>query len=148
MAAGAVLVLPFRLSRYLHLDTDTVKLMPDPPTVTSVHDDDGPILLSAEWQIDPERRDQFIAAMEPVRIALKRQGALSFHLVEEVNRPGHMLESFTVATWAEYQRLPERVTMTEKAIHDALMAASGSEPPALLVHREINLKTRQTKEKV
>ena len=110
--------------------------------------DDGPILLTADWQINPDRRDQFIAAMEPVRMALKRQGALSFHLVEEVERPGHMLESFTVATWAEYQRLPERVTMTEKAIHDALMAASGSEPPALLVHREINLKTHQTKEKL
>ncbi len=141
MAVSAVLVLPLRLSRYMDVDTDTATLLADPPTVTSVHDDDGPILLTARWQIDPARRDDFVAAMEPVRRALKRQGALSFRLVEDVEQPGHMLESFTMATWSEYQRLPHRATMADKEIHVALVDAAGSEVPALTAHRVIKLRS-------
>jgi len=141
MAVSSVLVLPLRLSRYMDVDTDTATLLADPPTVTSVHDDDGPILLTARWQIDPAHRDDFVAAMEPVRRALKRQGALSFRLVEDVEQPGHMLESFTMATWSEYQRLPHRATMADKEIHAALVDAAGSEVPALTAHRVIKLRS-------
>lgn len=141
MAVSAFLVLPLRLSRYMDVDTDTATLLADPPTVTSVHDDDGPILLTARWQIDPTRRDDFVAAMEPVRRALKRQGALSFRLVEDVEQPGHMLESFTMATWSEYQRLPHRATMADKEIQVALVDAAGSEVPALTAHRVIKLRS-------
>ncbi len=144
MAVTAVLVMPLRLSRYMDVDTDTATLLDDPPTVTSVHDDDGPILLTARWQIDPARRDDFVAAMDPVRRALKRQGALSFRLVEDVQQPGHMLESFTMATWSEYQRLPHRSTMADKAIHGALIDAAGSEVPALTAHRVIKLRSGQS----
>jgi quinol monooxygenase YgiN len=125
----------------MDVDTDTATLLDDPPTVTSVHDDDGPILLTARWQIDPARRDDFVAAMDPVRRALKRQGALSFRLVEDVQQPGHMLESFTMATWSEYQRLPHRATMADKDIHGALIDAAGSEVPALTAHRVIKLRS-------
>ncbi len=141
MAVSAFLVLPLRLKRYMDVDTDTATLLADPPTVTSVHDDDGPILLTARWQIDPTRRDDFVAAMEPVRRALKRQGALSFRLVEDVEQPGYMLESFTMATWSEYQRLPHRATMADKEIHVALVDAAGSEVPALTAHRVIKLRS-------
>lgn len=141
MAVSAFLVLPLRLKRYMDVDTDTATLLADPPTVTSVHDDDGPILLTARWQIDPTRRDDFVAAMEPVRRALKRQGALSFRLVEDVEQPGHMLESFTMATWSEYQRLPHRATMADKEIQVALVDAAGSEVPALTAHRVIKLRS-------
>ena len=143
MAVSAVLVTPLRLSRYMDIDTEVAQLLNDPPTVTSVHDDDGPILLTARWQIDPDHRDRFVAAMAPVQRALKRQGALSFHLVEDVERPGHMLESFTMATWSEFQRLPERFTMAEKDIRDALTTAAGSALPDLSAHRVIKLQTRR-----
>ena len=141
MAVSAVLVTPLRLSRYMDIDTEVAQLLNDPPTVTSVHDDDGPIVLTARWQIDSDHRDEFVAAMVAVQRALKRQGALSFHLVEDVERPGHMLESFTMATWSEFQRLPERFTMAEKDIRDALTAAAGSALPELTAHRVIKLRS-------
>ena len=141
LGIGAVLVIPLRLSQYMDVDTDTATLLADPPTVTSVHDDDGPILLTARWRIDPSRRDDFVAAMEPVRRTLKRQGALSFRLVEDVEQPGHMLESFTMATWSEYQRLPHRATMEDQDIQLALTDAAGSEVPGLTAHRVIKLRS-------
>jgi MFS family permease len=143
LAVSAVLVTPLRLGRYMDIDTEVAVLFDDPPTVTSVHDDDGPILLTARWQIDSERRDEFVAAMVPVQRALKRQGALSFHLVEDVEKPGHMLESFTMATWSEFQRLPERFTMAERDIRDTLKTAAGSALPDLSAHRVIKLQSRR-----
>lgn len=143
MATSALLTLPLRLGRYMDIDMDMARLIDDPPAVTSIHDDDGPILLTVSWKIDPAMRDEFVAAMHPVRKALKRQGALSFHLVEDVERPGHMVESFTMATWSEYRRLPQRSTMADKAIHQALVDVAGPELPGFTAHREIRLDSRR-----
>jgi MFS family permease len=143
MAITAVLLTRLRLGRYMDINTDMLKIMPDPPTVTSVHDDDGPILLTAQWQIDIERRDKFIAAMEPVRRALQQKGALRWHLVEHVEQPGRMLESFTMATWSEYKRLSERATMADKDVLDALHDAAGSDLPPLQAHRVIKVSSRR-----
>jgi MFS family permease/quinol monooxygenase YgiN len=143
MAVSAPLTTPLRLARLIDINSDFAHLIDDAPAVTSVHDDDGPILLTVDWQIEPDKREDFIAAMRPVRKALKRQGALSFHLVENVERPGHMLESFTMATWSEYRRLPHRATMTDKAILDALVLVAGPDLPGFTVHREIRLGSRR-----
>ena len=100
---------------------------------------DGPIAVMARWEIDPDQRASFVAAMEPIRRALKRQDALSFQLVEDVEQPGHMVETFTIATWAEYQRLPQRSTVDDSHLHDTLIEGFGPELPALAAHRVIRL---------
>ena len=137
---SAVLTTRLRLSQYIGIKTEMVRLMDDPPAVTSLHDDDGPILLTAQWQIDPARRDEFVAAMDPVRIGLKQKGALRWQLVEHVEQPGLMIESFSMATWSEYMRLAERTTMTDKDVLDALTASSGgADLPLLQAHRVIKV---------
>ena len=143
MAISALLTTPLRLARYIDVDTEMTQFMDDPPAVTSVHDDDGPILITVNWTIAEDKHEDFIAAMQPVRHALKRQGALSFHLVEDVEHPGHMIESFTMATWSEYRHLPQRSTMADRAIHDSLVAVAGPDLPAFTVHREIHLDGRR-----
>ena len=142
MGIAAVLSTRLRLSRYMDINTEMVQIMPTPPAVTSVHDDDGPILLTAEWRIDPAQRDQFVAAMDPVRNALRQKGALGWNLVEHVEQPGRMLGSFTMATWSEYRRLAERTTIADKNLLDALNAASGYGLPAIQAHRVIKVPTR------
>lgn len=140
MAVGAVAVVALRLDRLTAVDASAVQLMDNPPAVTSLHDDDGPIAVTAQWQIDPADRDRFVAAMDPVRRALRRQGALSFHLLEDVERPGHLTETFTMATWAEYQRLPQRSTADDQHVHVALADALGPDLPPLDAHRVLNLR--------
>ena len=139
MAVGAVFVTGLRLGRYAAIDSSNVQLMPEPPTVTSIHDNDGPIAVMARWEIEPDQRDSFISAMAPVRRALKRQGALSFQIVEDIERPGHMLETFTMATWVEYQRLPQRSTADDSHLHQALIDGFGPDLPELTAHRVIKV---------
>jgi MFS family permease len=139
MAISAIAVTGLRLSRLSAIDSSAAQLMADPPAVTSLHDRDGPIAVVARWEIGPDRRDEFVSAMQPVRRALKRQGALSFGLVEDVERPGQMVETFTVATWAEYQRLPGRSTVDDSHVHEALIEQFGPDLPDLIAHRVIKL---------
>jgi MFS family permease len=146
MAIGAIAVTPLRLRRYAETDTTPAQLIENPPAVTSIHTDDGPIAVVARWDIAADQRDQFLTAMEPVRRALKRQGALSFHLVEDVQHPGHMIETFTVATWAEYQRLPQRSTTDDQTLHEALIEAVGPDLPTVTAHRLIDLSGHTKKE--
>ena len=143
MVVGALLTAPLRLGSYTAIDTSPAQLIGDPPSVTSVHDDDGPILITVDWNIEPAKRDAFLSAMQPVRTALRRQGALSFHLVEDVENPGHVIESFTVATWSEYRRLSQRSTMADKDTHDALVEVVGHDLPGFAVHRQLSFNSRR-----
>lgn len=145
MVVGAFASLPLRLDRLVDIDSTSAQLIDDPAPVTSVHDDDGPIHLTVEWEISPDQRDEFLTAMRPVRTALKRQGALSFRLIEDVEQPGSIVESFSVATWSEYRRLPQRSTMADKDLHDALMTVVGTDLPTIGVRREIHLHGRRSR---
>ncbi len=137
MALSAPILLFIRLGAYVDMDARPVPFLEVP--TTSVHDHDGPILVTAEWTIEPEKRDAFMAVMRRVHRGLKRNGALRFHLVEDVEQPGRILESFTVATWAEYQRIPSRTTLEDKQIEEDLKAVTGS-LPQLRAHRVIDVK--------
>jgi MFS family permease len=139
LAVSAFAVMPLKLNAYVDYDSDSVQLMDTLPAVTSVHDSDGPILLTVDWDIPDGKREAFLKAMVPVKKALRRQGALDFHLVEDVSIPGRIVESFSVATWSEYQRLPLRSTVADKPAHDALIEVVGAELPPITVHRELRL---------
>ena len=142
MAVGALATSFLRLRDYTDSATEPGRLTFEPVTATSVYDDDGPIVITVNWQIAPERRDRFMAAMRSVRRELKQKGALDWYLVEDVTRPGAILETFSVATWAEYQRLPERVTVADERVEQELLEAAGTELPSPIAHRAVDLQKR------
>ena len=146
MGASALVTWSLRLRNYMGSSTEPGQLAYEPITATSVHDDDGPILVTARWQITVDSRQPFITAMQAVRQSLKRQGALSWHLAEDVANPESMLESFTVATWSEYQRLPERTTVADEQVEHELLDAVGTELPELVAYRVLDLRDSRVKE--
>ncbi len=137
LAFSALAVTRLRLNQYQDHESDGVSLMDPAAPVTSVHDTDGPILLTATWLIGEGEKEDFLQLMVRVRRALRRQGALDFHLVEDVENPGTIVESFSVATWSEYLRLPSRSTAADSHIYEALQEFVGGEMPPLTVAREL-----------
>jgi len=69
---------------------------------------DGPVLVTVEWRIDPADTDRFAEAMAPIRRQRRRDGAMTWGLFHDVTDPGRMIESFSVASWAEHERQHER----------------------------------------
>ncbi len=114
-AALGVATLPIRLASRAELD-----LTPMPlgalHHVIPIDPDEGPVLVSLQWRIDPERRNEFIAAMRPIRRLRRRDGAMQWGLFEDVEEPGTFIEQFTVSTWSEHERQHERPTAADAEI--------------------------------
>ena len=107
-AAGCAVVAvvaarPLRIGGFTDID-----ITPVPPTTPTVACPpapvDGPVLVTVEWRIDPADVAAFTAAMEPIHRRRRRDGAVSWGLFQDIAEPGRMLESFTVASWAEHER--------------------------------------------
>ena len=88
------------------------------PAVAAPCPDDGPVLVTVEWRVDPERVVEFADAMRPVHRQRRRDGAYRWGLFEDVEEPGRMLESFEVSSWAEHERQHGRATASD-AEHQA-----------------------------
>lgn len=92
--------------------------------------DDGPVMVTVEYLIDPVRADDFIAIMEETRRARLRQGALSWGLFRDPAVPGRYLEYFLDETWVEHLRRLERFTAADVGLRERRMAFHlGAEPP-------------------
>ncbi len=119
LGAAVGLVVATGLSAQLRLtgraDTDpsSARLWPDPVVMIEHGEDDGPVLVQLEWRIDPGDVGAFTAAMRSVSQQRRRDGAMRWGLYQDTAEPGRMVESYTVATWAEHQRQHTRVTAAD-----------------------------------
>jgi len=97
-----------------------VRSLPDP--AISIDANDGPVMVTIEYQIDPARAIDFAAVMQLTRQARLRQGALSWGLFRDAAAPGRYVEYFVDETWVEHQRRLERFTAGDAGLRERRMA--------------------------
>ncbi|HVJ01689.1 MAG TPA: MFS transporter, partial [Sphingomonas sp.] len=101
---------------------------PDPAPVAEP--DRGPVLVTIEYRVDPERVADFVRALAPLRRIRRRDGARQWGIHEDSERPGALIEAFTVPSWLEHLRQHERVTRADREVQQALHAFHlDPEPP-------------------
>jgi MFS family permease len=101
-----------------------------PEPAFTIGADEGPVMVTVEYQIDPARAEAFTAVMQRTRRARLRQGALSWGLFRDVAVPGRYVEYFVDENWVEHQRRLERFTAFDAGLRDERLAFhSGPEPP-------------------
>jgi MFS family permease len=94
--------------------------------------DQGPVMVTLEYQIDPARADAFAEIMQRTRRARLRQGALSWGLFRDVTQPGRYVEYFVDENWVEHLRRLERFTAFDADLREQRLAFHrGPEPPLL-----------------
>jgi MFS family permease len=94
--------------------------------------DEGPVMVTVEYQIDPARAADFAAVMQRTRRARLRQGALSWGLFRDVAEPGRYIEYFVDENWVEHLRRLERFTAFDAELRaKRLEFHVGSEPPVV-----------------
>jgi MFS family permease len=133
-AALGVIVLPIRLSRFANADVSP-RPLGAVRTELDVAPDDGPVLVSLQWRIDPIQRGEFTQAMHGIRRLRRRDGALQWGLYELVDAPGLFVEHFVVATWAEHERQHQRPTAADETINDAAKRFRIDDEPLRAEHR-------------
>jgi MFS family permease len=103
-----------------------------PEPTYAVGPDEGPVMVTVEYQIDPEQAHAFSEVMQRTRRARLRQGALSWGLFRDVALPGRYVEYFVDENWLEHQRRLERFTAFDAELRGLrLRFHIGAEPPVL-----------------
>lgn len=93
---------------------------------------DGPVMVTVEYLTDVGRRAEFEAVMAETRSARLRQGAVSWGLFEDVQRPGRFVEYFACDTWADYLRRFDRFSAMDERLHEMRHSFHlGAEPPRI-----------------
>ena len=127
-AAAAFGVVVLLLSRKLTVeggaDIDFTPALPRsaPSPIDPGASDEGPVMVTLEYQIDPARAAAFAEVMQRTRRARLRQGALSWGLFRDVAVPGRYIEYFVDENWLEHQRRLERFTAFDADLREQRMA--------------------------
>ena len=137
-AAAIVGPLLWLLTRRLSVeggaDPDFSPVRPNSPpqTAIAVGPDDGPVMVTLEYQIDPADAEAFAEVMQKTRRARLRQGALSWGLFRDTAAPGRYIEYFVDESWVEHLRRLERFTAADAGLREQRLAFHRGDAPPLV----------------
>jgi Transmembrane secretion effector len=80
----------------------------------------APVSITAEFNVDPTRRNDCIELMRDARLIFLRNGAYRWHLYEDLKQPSKFRMEVVVASWKEHVLQRERMTKNEKDVIDKL----------------------------
>ncbi len=83
-------------------------------------EDDGPVLISVEYQVVPERAAAFVQAAHRLGRMRRRDGASRWGIYRDTESPDVYVETFIVHSWAEHLRQHERSVRADKNIEEAV----------------------------
>jgi MFS family permease len=123
IAAGGILVavpLTWRWKLLTALGADLAPSMhwPTPIAGHEVDADEGPVMVTVEYRIDPKNRKPFLAALNRLEKERRRDGAYAWGVFEDAVEEGRMIETFLVESWIEHLRQHERVTNADRLIEE------------------------------
>ena len=130
-AVSMLVALAFTRNRKLEGSEDHTPTHPfdEPVPARPVELDEGPVLVTIEYVIDPARGAEFDAVMAETRSARLRAGAVSWGLFEDLQQLGRYVEYFACDSWADYLRRFDRFTAADEQLHQrrhALHIAEGA----------------------
>src|SRR6266478_4900574 len=98
------------------------------PAVVDADPDDGPVLVTVEYHVDPERAPEFVKTMREYGRVRHRDGASRWGLCRDLETADHYLETFVVSSWAEHLRQHDRLTRADSHLEERLRSCTRAEP--------------------
>ncbi|MFG1464163.1 MFS transporter [Xanthobacter sp. DSM 24535] len=122
-AAAAGLVVSGLIVHRVALPTGDADLSPsnhwpEPLLAEPVPGDRGPVLILIEYRIARTERDGFLAALERLSQARRRDGAYDWGVTEDAADPELIVEWFLVDSWAEHLRQHRRASHSDADIQE------------------------------
>lgn len=115
---GLVLLRNFRVGGRAEEDLTPAGLWKAPELAIPVELEQGPVLVTIEFHIDPGRTAEFAAVMRESRRIWLSNGLLAWQLFHDTADPGRYIEHLIDESWAEYVRRNERVTTAYIALRE------------------------------
>lgn len=117
LIAIAPLYLYFGLRWDEHIDVSQLQRKPTVEPV-AISYNQGPLLVTVEYWIDPAQTEEFLAAAKNLRRVRLRDGALQWGLYRDITDPSRHIEMFLVRSWAEHLRLHSRTMVADIGIEE------------------------------
>ncbi len=123
IAAFTILLTLFLVKRWqLHRDND-IDITPskhwrDPDIAVPINNSDGPVLITVQYIVQTQHRDEFIKEMQKIKRQRIKTGAYIWDLFEDVEKPNIFFEMFLVETWLEHLRQHERTIKQDLIVRE------------------------------
>lgn len=82
--------------------------------------DSGPVLVTAEYEVEPENIKEFLKAVRRYGRIRRRDGAFRWSIYQDLEAPDRFVESFIVSSWGEHLRQHERMTQADREVEERL----------------------------
>lgn len=129
LAMGIVLTKKYTLPTGEDLDLRPVEHLPSQLALKELANEERPVLVVIDRRIDPQREEEFLTAVRPLKMLRLRDGAIRWNLFRDVTDQNHFIESFIVESWIEYLRQHERFTVSDREIEERVNAFHVGEGP-------------------
>ena len=96
--------------------------------------EEGPVLVTIEYRIDPGRGQEFVRVMDRLGRSRRRSGATLWGVFRDAADPGRYLETFIVGSWVEHLRQHERVSVAEKELQERVRSFHVGEVAPVVSH--------------
>ena len=91
-----------------------------PMAVGEVQPDQGPVLVTVEYEIEAKNSDEFLAALKRFSRVRRRDGASRWGVYYDTEHPTRYIETFVVDSWAEHLRQHTRLTQADRALEEGV----------------------------
>ena len=89
---------------------------PAPLLAETPEPDSGPVMVTIEYKVQPDKRGEFVAAMNAVREMRRRNGAYFWELFHDSGDTARFVECFMDESWIEHLRQHERASISDREI--------------------------------
>lgn len=83
--------------------------------------DDGPVLITVEYKIDPAKESEFLDAIHEYERIRRRDGAFRWDIFYDAENPGVYFETFGVDSWGEHERQHDRFTVADRESEERVL---------------------------
>ncbi len=131
---GIIVTTGFRLQKGEAIDNAPSGHWPAPIVDDEPEPDQGPVLVTVEYHIEPEKRQQFLELMQELHRARKRDGAFFWSIFSDVAKPNRIIETFMTESWLEHLRQHERSTNADYILQKSISNISSTTQPPVVEH--------------
>jgi MFS family permease len=134
LVAGVALARRWPLAASERSDLTPAGTWSDPNVGIEPQPEDGPVLITVEYEVDPVDAERFVPAMEELGRIRRRDGAFRWNLYADLERPGSYLETFLVDSWSEHLRQHGRLTVEDLDVTKLTRSFHRGEGPPKVRH--------------
>jgi MFS family permease len=134
LVAGVVLARRWPLAASERSDLTPAGAWSDPNVNIEPHPEDGPVLITVEYEVDPADAERFVLAMADLGRIRRRDGAFRWNLYADLERSGIYLETFVVDSWSEHLRQHGRLTVADLEVTKLTSSFHRGERPPEVRH--------------